>query len=888
MTTTESPLHVGLTSAEAAKRLAEFGPNALAAAEVIPAWKKFLAQFKDLLILILIGAAVVSFIVSGELKTPLVVLVVVVFNAIIGFVQENRAEKSLDALRKMLAAQVRVRRDGTVMMVPTDTIVPGDVVLVEAGDRLPADGEIFFANNLEVDESALTGESHPSEKNTDPVSPDAPIGDRHSHAFMNTTVTRGRGEILVTKTGMGTEIGRIADMLASTPTEKTPLQRQLDGLAHQLVILAGIVVALVMIANLARGEGFGEVLMTAVALAVAAIPEGLPAVTVVTLAIGVSQLASRNAIIKRLAAVETLGCTSVICSDKTGTLTLNQMTATKFLFEGTLHDVTGGGYSKNGSVGNLGAAHSDTLSTTARGLALCADAVVHHTANGDDLVGDPTEGALIVLAEKLGVTIERVREEFPRIAEVPFDSATKYMATVHTFPLATGSNLVRIFVKGAPDVVMARCSQVLDDSGTASMSTERSTLDGHYDAMADKGLRVLALAVRQLPEAEWEEFISNGGVVTDLLSDLTLLSLVGIVDPPRPEARLAIAEAQEAGISVKMITGDHAVTAASIGQQLGITGRAITGADIERMSDDELRDQIDEIGVFARVAPEHKMRLVGLLQSKQRVVAMTGDGVNDAPALKKSDMGVAMGITGTEVSKEAATMVLTDDNFATIVGAVRQGRAIYHNIVSFVRFQLSTAIGFAALFLAASVFGIAGGKPFAAIAILWVNIIMDGPPAMALAFDSPVSNVMQRPPRPVNEPILTKRRWSAVIISSIVMAAGTLLVLKLAPGEETHDAASVATTMAFVTFVFFQFFNILNSRNETHSVFNRRTFTNWRLWAALGASCAIQVCVTVVGPLQDLFNVTSITVVQWLICAAVASSVVFVEELRKAIVRARD
>ena len=885
MSTTETPLHAGLTSSEAQRRLAEFGPNALAAAESVPAWKKFLAQFKDLLILILIGAALVSLVVSGELKTPLVVLVVVVFNAVIGFVQENRAEKSLDALRKMLAAQVRVRRDGTVMMVPTDSIVPGDVVLVEAGDRLPADGEIFFASNLEVDESALTGESAPVEKNTEPVRPDAPIGDRHSHAFMNTTVTRGRGEVLVTNTGMRTEIGRIAGLLASTPTEKTPLQKQLDGLAHQLVILAGIVVMLVMIANLARGEGFGEVLLTAVALAVAAIPEGLPAVTVVTLAIGVSQLASRNAIIKRLAAVETLGCTSVICSDKTGTLTLNQMTATKFLFEGKLHDVTGGGYSKTGAVGGLGSTQSDTLSTTARGLALCADAVVHHSPTGDELVGDPTEGALVVLAEKLGVDIARVRDEFPRIAEVPFDSATKYMATAHSFPVATGQNIVRVYVKGAPDVVMSRCSRVLTADGTGAMNSERGSLDGHYDAMADTGLRVLALAVRQLPQDEWEEFVQSGGVVTDLLDDLTLLALAGIVDPPRPEARLAIAEAHEAGIAVKMITGDHAVTAASIGQQLGITGRAVTGADIERMTDDELRDQIDDIGVFARVAPEHKMRLVGLLQSKRRVVAMTGDGVNDAPALKKSDMGVAMGITGTEVSKEAATMVLTDDNFATIVGAVRQGRAIYHNIVSFVRFQLSTAIGFAALFLAASVLGIAGGKPFAAIAILWVNIIMDGPPAMALAFDSPVANVMQRKPRPVDEPILTKRRWSAVIISAIVMAAGTLLVLKLAPGEETHDAASVATTMAFVTFVFFQFFNILNSRNETHSVFNRRTFTNWRLWAALGMSGAIQVFVTVFGPLQDLFNVTSISVGQWLICAAVASSVVVVEELRKLIAR---
>ena len=888
MTTLDSPhshASTGLTSAEAQRRLAEYGPNQLAVAETVPAWKKFLAQFKDLLILILLGAALLSFLVSGELKTPLVVLFVVVFNAVIGFLQENRAEKSLDALRKMLTAQVRVRRDGTVMLVDTATIVPGDVVLVEAGDRLPADGEIIFANNFEVDESALTGESHPVEKNTEPVDPNAPIGDRHSHAFMNTTVTRGRGEVVVTKTGMGTEIGRIAGLLASTPTEKTPLQKQLDGLAHQLVILAGIVVALVLIINLARGEDFADVLLTAVALAVAAIPEGLPAVTVVTLAIGVSQLAQRNAIIKRLAAVETLGCTSVICSDKTGTLTLNQMTATRFLFEGTVHEVTGSGYSKNGSVGALSPMHSDTLMSTSRGLALCADAIVHH-GSGDELVGDPTEGALVVLAAKLGIDVEQTRTQFPRVAEVPFDSATKYMATVHHFPTTDGADIVRIYVKGAPDVVMGRCNQVLWANDTSvDIAGRRADLDREYDAMAAEGLRVLALAVRQMPDEEWQEFQQSGGNLTDLLSNLTLLTLVGIVDPPRPEAKLAIAEAQQAGISIKMITGDHAVTAASIGKQLGITGRAVTGADLDRISDEDLVKEIDEIGVFARVAPEHKMRLVGLLQSKRNVVAMTGDGVNDAPALKKSDMGVAMGITGTEVSKEAATMVLTDDNFATIVGAVKQGRAIYHNIVSFVRFQLSTAIGFAALFLAASIFGIADGKPFAAIAILWVNIIMDGPPAMALAFDKPVANVMSQPPRPMDEPILTKRRWSAVITSSIVMAAGTLIVLELAPGEAGYDTASVASTMAFVTFVFYQFFNILNSRNETHSVFNSRTFTNWRLWAALAGTISIQILVTVIGPLQDLFNVTSISVGQWLICAAVASSVVVVEEIRKLIVR---
>jgi len=876
----------GITSAEATARLTTYGANELAAPAVIPAWRKLLAQFQDLLILILIGAAIVSFAISGELKTPLVVLVVVVFNATLGFIQENRAEKSLDALRKMLSAQVRVRRDHAIQLINTSHIVPGDIVLVEAGDRLPADGRIVFANNVEVDESALTGESHPVAKHHEIIAEaNASLGDRHCMAYMNSTVTRGRAEVLITHTGMTTEIGRIAGLLASTPTEKTPLQKQLDGLAHQLIILAGVIVGLVMVANLLRGESLSDVLLTAVALAVAAIPEGLPAVTVVTLAIGVNQLAGRNAIIKRLAAVETLGCTSVICSDKTGTLTLNQMTATHLVFEGKTFEVSGGGYSRIGSITDI-APVTDTLIITARGLALCADAIVHHRGESDDLVGDPTEGALVVLAEKLHIEIAETRRQFPRENEVPFDSSYKYMATAHFTTSPVGGRTLRIYVKGAPDVLMARSQTCLwTNSRPVDINSVANELNTTYDSMASEGLRVLALAMRELPEEEYEEFLSNGGSLYDLINELTLLALVGIVDPPRPEARVAIAEAHAAGIDVKMITGDHAVTAASIGRQLGITGRAMTGAELNELSDEDLAAQIDDIGVFARVAPEHKMRLVAQLQANGKVVAMTGDGVNDAPALKKSDMGIAMGITGTEVSKEAATMVLTDDNFATIVGAVRQGRAIYHNIISFVRFQLSTAIGFAMLFLAASVFGIANGKPFAAIAILWVNIIMDGPPAMALAFDSPTANVMQKLPRPPEEPILTKQRWMAVLISSFTMAAGTLAVLQLAPGDPAYDGSSTATTMAFVTFVFFQFFNILNSRMETHSVLSKRTLSNWRLWAALAAVGVIQILVTIVSPLQNLFHTTSICVGQWLICALVASSVVVVEEIRKFLAR---
>ena len=881
----------GLSDEEVGRRRAAVGPNELAEAPPRPAWRRLVAQLSDLLILILLGAAAVAYLVSGELKTPLVVLVVVVFNAVLGFVQENRAERSLETLKRMLVTRARVRRDGEVQDVPARDLVPGDVVMVEAGDRVPADGRLLLASSLEVEEAALTGESQPVAKDASTIDRDGvALGDRRNLVFMHTTVTRGRGELVVTATGMGTEIGRIAGLLRSTETEKTPLQRQLDALAHSLARLAGILVLAVFAIGLLRGEEPGDLLLTAVALAVASIPEGLPAVTAVTLAIGVSKMAHQNAVVKQLASVETLGCTNVICSDKTGTLTLNQMVAVELVTRLRSHQVSGDGYAPTGSVHPADGGEPAPLHDALLPMALCSDAVLRPGEGRWELVGDPTEGALVALAAKGGLDVPTLRSDHPRLAEVPFDSAHKLMATVHELTDEAEVPVVTVFVKGAPDVLLARSTNVVDERGdVVPVSAHLDALHAHNQRLGSQGLRVLAVARRVLPAQEWRTFADAGGDPADLVHDLTLVALVGIVDPPRPEARTAIAEAQAAGIAVKMITGDHAATAAAIGRDLGLHGEAVTGQDLDAMDDDELADRIGGISVFARVAPEHKLRLVDALQRQGNVVAMTGDGVNDAPALKKADMGVAMGITGTEVTKEAATMVLADDNFATIVQAVHRGRTIYDNIVKFVRFQLSTALGFAVLFLLAAVFGIASGKPFTAIAILWVNIIMDGPPAMALGLDRGGPEVMRRRPRPPDERILTPARWSAVGFSAAVMAVGTLAVLVLAPGSEAEaGVATVAGTMAFNTFVLFQFFNILNVRSDTHSVFSRATLHNRWLWTSLAAVAALQVGVTHLGPLQRLFDTTSITAGQWAICAAVASSILVLEEARKLIMRRRN
>ncbi len=875
----------GLSTADAKQRLESFGPNRLTETPPIPAWKRFIAQFSNLLTIILIVAAVTSLVVAREIKTPAVVFVVVFMNAIIGFVQENKAEASLAALRRMLASSARVKRDGAWVNVDTADIIPGDVVLVEAGDRIPADGRLLTATNLEIEEAALTGESLAVAKTLDVAAADAALGDRKCMAFMNTTVTRGRGEYVVTATGMNTEMGKIAGLLASTESDKSPLQKQLDTLAHSLAKLAGVIVALVFIIGLISGDSLSDLFLTAVALAVAAIPEGLPAVTAVTLAIGVTRMAKYNAIVKRLASVETLGCTSVICSDKTGTLTLNQMTARELVYMETSHSVSGEGYSPDGRIIPEKGDDPLVLISALLPMALCNDAVVNNNNGEWELVGDPTEGALTVLAMKGGIDPADLRASRPRVAEIPFDSAHKYMATFHQMVTDEGRDVVRLYVKGAPDVLLNYASRVIDRTGAAAdISVHYTGLLSHNSRLASQGLRVLAVAQRDFDLESWQELSDEDPM--SLVQDLTFLALVGIIDPPRPEARDAITTAHAAGISVKMITGDHAVTAAAIASNLGLHGNVVTGEDLERLSEDDLDNMIDSTTVFARVSPSHKIRLVTSLQRKGNVVAMTGDGVNDAPALKKANIGVAMGITGTEVTKEAATMVLIDDNFATIVRAVERGRTIYDNIVKFVRFQLSTTLGFAAVFLLASLLDIASRKPFTAIAILWVNIIMDGPPAMALGVDRAAPGVMDRAPRPADEPILTRRRWSAIGLAAVVMAVGTLAVFMWAPGPEAEaGVASIAGTMGFNTFVLFQFFNILNVRSENTSVFSRMLFSNKSLWISLATVLFLQIGVTHVSFMQSLFETTSLSLSEWAVCVAVASAILWVEEIRKLISR---
>ncbi|WP_051515469.1 cation-translocating P-type ATPase [Candidatus Blastococcus massiliensis] len=868
----------GLSEEEVARRREVFGENRLAERPRRPAWLRFLDQFRSLLILILLGAALLAGLV-GDLKDTIVILVVLLINATIGFVQENKAERSLEALRDMLVPTARVRRGGEARVVDAGELVPGDLVLLEAGDRVPADGRFLVAQSVEVDESALTGESQPVAKDTAPVGAapgeKVPLADRTGMGYMNTTLTRGRAELVVTATGMQTEVGAIAELLKSGEDPKSPLQVQLDSVGKRIAAIGGIAIAIYATIALIRGESLGELALSAVALAVATVPEGLPAVLALTLALGVARMARRGAIVKRLASVETLGSATVICSDKTGTLTLNQMTARALVFAGRRLRVEGEGYSPQGAIidESTGAPAGD-LDGLLKPLVLCSDATLAAPAAGGraGIVGDPTEGALVVAAAKTGISAPSLRAAVPRIAELPFDSARKFMATVHD-----DGGRARVYVKGAPDVLLARSAAVLTEEGVRELdAAERERLAGEVTALASRGLRVLAAATTLLDDLPTSGDSAAAEALAERLTGLTLLGLVGIADPPRPQAKDAIALAHRAGVSVKMITGDHRDTAAAIARELGIRGEVVTGAELDLMTPEELSERVEQVGVFARVAPEHKVAIVSALIARGHVAAMTGDGVNDAAALRSAHMGVAMGITGTEVTKEAGDMILTDDDFATIVASVREGRSIYDNVVKFVRFQLSTNIGAILSFLGATVAGLAA--PLTAIQVLWVNIIMDGPPAMALGVDPARPGLMDDPPRKPEERILNRTRLLRMFRAGAIMATGTLAVLALA--EDAYGAA-VAATMAFTTFVLFQFFNALNARAERETVFTRHLFTNRWLWISFGAVVLLQVLVVHVPWLQGLFDTTPLTGSQWLVCTMVAASILVVEEAIK-------
>ena len=837
----------GLLPGQVTDRRKVCGANRLPEAPARTAIGLLTGQFGNVLILVLIAAALLAALI-GDYEDALVILAVVVVNALVGFYQEYRAERSLAELKGMLPVRARVRRGGKPMQVAAEELLPGDVALLEAGDRVPADGRLLVAAGLEIDESSLTGESQVVGKQIAALArAEVPLAERTNMVYMNTLVTRGRAEFLITAIGVGTETGRVSQELVATTEAPTPLQLQLDRLGKRLGVVVMLLVLLLASLELLRGTDAMHVAMDAIALAVAAMPEGLPVVVTVTLALGMRGMARQRAIVKRLSSVETLGCTTVICSDKTGTLTLNQMTARVLFYRHRRYDIAGEGYGPSGAISAAdGAEPAPDLDRLLTALVACNDSRI---LDGR-VIGDPMEGALLVAARKGGAAPELVAGGLPRIAEIPFDAAHRFMATFHR-----ERGYVRLYVKGAPDVLLERCERTLHGQDTQPLDADsRQVVAAQYAELAQRGLRGLLIATRTLDDG----MMGDGDDLHRWISGLTFVGLVGLVDPLRPEARAAIAQCRQAGIAVKMITGDHPATATAIATELGLEGRSMTGAELDRLAPNDLAAMIDGIGVFARVTPAHKISIVRALQAQGHIVAMTGDGVNDAPALKGADIGVAMGQGGTAVAKAAATMVLADDNFATLVSAVRQGRVLYDNILKFVRFQMSTSIGAMLTVFLAPLLGLP--EPFTAVQILWVAIIMDGPPAISLALDAARPGIMTDPPRRRSESVLPLARLWRILGFGAVMALGTLAVLR-------HGVAAGwgprALTLAFTTFVLFQFFNVFNARAEQASALSRHSFANRMLWASLTGMIALQAVAVSWGPAQDVFRTTRLPPGEW-------------------------
>lgn len=908
----------GLTTAEAQRRLAQYGPNELEAEQPVPAWRKFLAQFQDVLIILLLIAAAISFVVwLVERDEPLpieslVIFAIVLLNGILGYVQEAQAERSVAALRAMAAADASVLRDAQQQRVPATDLVPGDIVLIEEGDTIPADGRLIRSVALQTAEASLTGESLPVSKDTDPLQEEAGIGDRANMVFSGTAATYGRGRAVVTTTGMHTEMGKIAGLLRHTESDPTPLQQELDRTGKLLGIVV-VIIAVVMIGTIIVVEGIREfgalvdVLILGVALAVAAVPEGLPAVVTAVLALGVQRMAKRNAIVRKLPAVETLGSANVIASDKTGTLTRNEMTVRTIVTASGRVDVTGTGYAPEGELRQDGQAlHDEALRTEVTYTLGAADrannAVLQERDGRWTIQGDPTEGALIVVARKAGLTDEALDERFARVGEVPFSSERKLMSTVHTD--AEQQDRLLVFTKGAPDVLLRRCQAVWVGDGPQPLTDERRThIRTINEQLAGEALRTLGMACRSLPH----DALQHPDAVNDQLEhELVFLGLVGMIDPPREEVKDAVVVAKGAGIRPIMITGDHPRTAAAIASELGIatTERAITGAELETMDETALRATVRDSSVYARVNPEHKLRIVQALEKNGAVVAMTGDGVNDAPALKTANIGVAMGITGTDVSKEAADMILTDDNFATIVNAVEEGRSIFANIQKFLRFLLSSNIGevltmFGGVVLANVIGLTASGNeviiaPLLATQILWINLVTDGAPALALGLDPADPDVMKQKPRAQDSGVITREMWFGIVFIGIIMAAGTLLVLDASlPGGLIPGSGTMAygRTMAFTTLVLFQMFNVFNARSDIHSAFHQLFHNVW-LFGAVALSIVLQFAVIYVPFLQSTFGTVPLQASDWLRCVLVASSVLWLREgsklVRRSLGRARS
>jgi Ca2+-transporting ATPase len=871
----------GLSQVEAASRLGSYGPNKFTEAAVEPRWRAFVRQYRDPMQIVLLVAGIGSLYPLKELGTGLVLLFLTLFNAVLGLRQEGKAAEAVAALQKMMIVKARVRRDGELVQLPAEQLVPGDVVSIEAGDVVPADGRLLSAATLEVAEAALTGESLPVSKAVDAVgAEDTPLGDRTDMVFMNTNVTRGSGSFVVTSTGMATEVGHISHMLQSTDDADTPLTVQLKKLTSQILVIAGAAVAISVILNLSRDESFDTVFTAAIAFAISAIPTGLPAVVTTILSYGTQQLAKANAIMKRLRSTETLGSTSAINSDKTGTLTLNQMTAVELTIPGRRYTISGGGYSTEGVIKHVFGQAEVPLEQFLQPMALCSDAVVKE----GEMIGDPTEGALVVLAEKGGIDVVEARKRYPRVAELPFDSAYKLMATFHRMNDESGREVVRALVKGAPDQLLARAASrpAPDDLAIVSVDEEfKQRYMDENERLASQGLRVMATGRKDFDPSSFDA----SAELLPLLDGLTVLALAGIVDPPRPAAKAAIATAHGAGMQVRMITGDHAVTAAAIASELGIPGRAITGAEFKAMSDDELDAAIDDIGVIARVAPEDKVRLVESLKRKGHIVAMTGDGVNDAPALKSADIGIAMGITGTEVSKEAATMILTDDNFATIVKAVELGRGLYDNLTKYIRFQMGVLVGFIVTFLGASIFNIVGGVPFVPLQTLYVNFTTQVLQAIGLGYGRPAEGLMKRKPRASGEQILPRPLLIWVGIAGLVLGGATLGVIWWA--DDYYDSSAIARTMGLTTFALSNVLFSLATRDERRSVFSLDVLEDRMFLMCTGGSLLAILFGTELGIFHRILGTVHLNLHQWLICIVVGLAIIPVSEARRLLLQRR-
>ncbi len=865
----------GLTEHEAMERLREYGYNEFKKREHTSLWQKFVAQFKSFMIIVLLIAAAISGVtgyMNGEgITDALIILVILVANAIIGMVQESKAERSLDALERMAAPRCKVVRDGERRIIESRELVPGDIVEIETGDSIPADLRLTEAINLKVQEAALTGESVPVEKSTESIEGDASIGDRVNMAFASCSVTYGRGRGIVVATGPDSEMGKIAAMIESVPEMKTPMQVRLDQLGRVLAIVSLVVCGIIFIIGLCYGRPLMEMFMTAVSLAVAAIPEGLPAVSTIVLALGVQKLAKQNAIVRNLPSVETLGSTTVICSDKTGTLTQNRMTVVEM---GMGTEVSG--------LASLSLLHSQLVQFSV----LCNDAVISREDDTVTTIGDPTETALVDLGLRFGIDKDALLAEMPRVAEVPFDSERKRMATIHR----TASGRYLVAVKGGVDEVLERCTKInVDDNAQPSRKTSHKSPsilsftvrnitgdDIHRifeknEEMASKALRVLAIAYKYMDE------LPSDISAASIEEGLTFVGMVGMIDPPREEARLAVAQCRRAGIKPVMITGDHALTASAIATQLGIMtagDRVLTGAEVERLSDDELREQCGSVAVFARVAPEHKVRIVKAFQQRGNVVAMTGDGVNDAPALKLADIGVAMGITGTDVAKEAADVVLADDNFATIVTSVREGRRIFDNLMKSILFMVSTNLGEIILLLVAVLLNF--DMPLLPIQLLFINLVGDSLPSLALSVDHAAKDIMERPPVTPHQGIFTRSFTTKVVLQSLIIGVASLGAYMIG----LEHSIETARTMTFAVMIFSQFTMIFSIR-AGRQWFTHRFFTNRWLWLTIALVVALTLIVMLVPAMQGLFKITALSTSQWWMVVGLSVGVLIVSELLK-------